>query len=66
MAIVLGCIVVGIVGSLKERNRPVLDGLLQARMPLRWAVYCTLILAVVILGAYGSGYQEVDLIYAGF
>lgn len=66
LAIVLGCIVVGIVGSLKERNRPVLDGLLQARMPLRWAVYCTLILAVVILGAYGSGYQEVDLIYAGF
>ncbi len=61
-----GCLVVFLVGVLKERSMLDADRLMEWRTPARWAVYYGLILAVVILGAYGVGYQQVDLIYAGF
>ncbi len=64
--IVAGCVVVAIVGMLKERKLLGDMGLTKLRLPVRWAVYYSLILAVVIFGAYGTGYQQVDLIYAGF
>ena len=66
VAIIIGCIVVGIVGSLKERGIPVLDRMGTLAVPIRWALYYALIFAVIILAAYGDGYQAIDLIYAGF
>ena len=66
VAIIIGCIVVGIVGSLKERGIPVLDRMGTLAVPVRWALYYALIFAVIILAAYGDGYQAIDLIYAGF
>ncbi|MFQ7156369.1 MAG: MBOAT family O-acyltransferase [Merdimonas faecis] len=66
VVILYGCAVVGLVGILRERN--LLDGhmLRNLKLPVRWAIYYGLILAVLIFGAYGVGYQQVDLIYAGF
>lgn len=61
-----GCFIVGIVGILKERNLLKDYGIKEYRTPVRWALYYSLILAVIIFGAYGVGYQQVDLIYAGF
>lgn len=61
-----GCLVAFLVGILKERKMLDADRLMEWYTPARWAVYYGLILAVVILGAYGVGYQQVDLIYAGF
>ena len=65
-AIAVGCVVVGFVGFLKERNLLVHEKLMKVWLPVRWAVYYALILSVIIFGAYGIGYQQVDLIYAGF
>ncbi|MBU5476619.1 MBOAT family protein [Eubacterium sp. MSJ-21] len=58
--------VVGIVNHLRERKVDLREKIMVQKLPARWAVYMCLILAVVIFGAYGLGYQEVDLIYAGF
>lgn len=66
VAIVFGCIVVWIVGFLKEHGYDVRGKILGARMPVKWGFYYALIFSVLLLGAYGTGYQPVDLIYAGF
>lgn len=64
--VVSGCIAVAIVGMIKERGISVRERLGESRIPVRWCAYYALILAVIIFGAYGDGYQKVDLIYAGF
>ena len=66
LVIAAGCMVVAIVGMIKERNLLGDAGITKLSLPVRWALYYGLILAVVILGAYGIGYQQVDMIYAGF
>lgn len=62
----VGCVVVLVVGIIKEKLGTEVVCLRKMCLPLRWAVYYGLIFSVVIFGAYGVGYQKVDLIYAGF
>ena len=62
----LGCAVVGIVGVVKEHNLWKEENTKRFCAPIRWAACYGLLLAVIIFGAYGIGYQQVDLIYAGF
>lgn len=64
--ILAGGLLVFLVGSLKERRMLDTHQLMEWKLPARWAVYYGLILAVLLFGAYGVGYQQVDLIYAGF
>ena len=66
VAIVGGCIIVWIVGFLKEHGFNVREKILGAPMPVKWGFYYAIIFAVLLFGAYGTGYQAVDLIYAGF
>ena len=65
-AAAIGCLVVGIYGMARERGWIREAALEEMRPSLRWGLCYSLILAVVIFGAYGTGYQQVDLIYAGF
>lgn len=65
MAILIGCIVVAVVGIIKEKNL-LEEGMGKLHLSVRWAIYYALILAIIIFGAYGIGYQQVDMIYAGF
>ncbi len=65
-AIVAGSIIVWIVGFLKEHGVDVRGKILGAKTPLKWSVYYLLIFTILLFGAYGTGYQPVDLIYAGF
>ena len=66
VAIFLGTVIVIVYDCLREKGiRP--EELLQNRsVALRWSAYYALIFAVIIFGAYGPGYQQVDMIYAGF
>ncbi|MCI8326839.1 MAG: MBOAT family protein [Lachnospiraceae bacterium] len=64
--VIIGCVIVAIVGMIKERNLLGDLGIWKLRLPVRWALYYGLIFAIVIFGAYGAGYQQVDMIYAGF
>lgn len=66
LVIAAGCVTVAIVGMIKERGLLGQGGIQKLWLPVRWGLYYGLIFAVVILGAYGTGYQQVDLIYAGF
>jgi len=36
------------------------------KTPYKWAIYYALIILVLLLGAYGDGYDSVALIYANF
>lgn len=66
LVIIAGCGVAAIVGMIKERNLLGDAGLQKLYLPVRWAIYYGLILSVIVLGAYGIGYQKVDMIYVGF
>ena len=64
--IIAGCIVVWTVGFLEECGIDVRRKILDARLPVRWAAFYALIFLILLFGTYGTGYQAVDLIYAGF
>lgn len=65
MAVFGGCIVVAIIGSMAERGCSA-ESMRSFPTPVRWAICYALILSLIWFGAYGDGYQAVDLIYAGF
>lgn len=62
----MGILVVTVYDILKEREMLNWSKLQQMKVPSRWLLYYVLIFAVILFGAYGTGYQQVDLIYAGF
>ena len=66
VAVMAGCLVVAIVGSAKERGIRVRNSLDKKPVFIRWSIYYALILAVIVIAAYGDDYQVVDMIYAGF
>ena len=66
MAICYGVILAAVVGTVKEKKLLGEEGLYGLKTPLRWTIYYGLILGILILGAYGAGYTQVDMIYAKF
>lgn len=66
IAVVVGCVAVAVVGFIKERGTNVRISLDRKPVFMRWSFYYVLILAVIVIAAYGDGYQAVDMIYAGF
>lgn len=62
----LGVLIMLIISILQEKGIKVRDSLARQRIPVRWTVYACLVLAVVIFGAYGPGYDAVDFIYGQF
>ena len=65
-AIVAGCVVVAVVEIIREKKLIGENGIQKMKLPVRWILYYALIFSVIIFGAYGIGYQQVDMIYAGF
>ena len=58
--------VVIVVSVLKEKNISIHGLLNQCPSAVRWGVLYALIFAVILFGAYGPGYDEVAMMYAGF
>ena len=66
LVVLFGLLIVIIVNVIKEKGTDILGGLLEKPMALRWALTLGILFIILIFGLYGPGYQEVDMIYAGF
>ena len=67
IAIVLVAVtIVFVISLLNEKGIPVGERVNSLKLPARWAILFTLIMFIVIFGAYGPGYIPVDPIYAEF
>ena len=66
LIIAVGVVVMLIVGLLKERGHSIRAEVASMNLALRWVIYLALILSIIIFGAYGTGYGQVDPIYAQF
>ncbi len=64
--IVLSFVVVIVVSILKEKKISIHGLLYQIPTPLRWSFVYGLIFAIILFGAYGPGFDEVAMMYAGF
>ena len=63
---VVAVILVFFVGLAHEKGIRIRESIAAMPVCLRWAIYMGAVLAVVIFGAYGPGFGEIDFIYAGF
>ena len=66
LVLFLAIIAVFIISLLKEKKIDVIEEINNKKTPIKWAILYLLIFAIIIFGAYGSGYQPVDPIYADF
>ena len=64
--LILGAVILLVVGILQEKGHSLRQETAALPLPVRWSLYLALILAVIILGAYGNGYEAVDAIYGQF
>ena len=55
-----------IVSMMQEKGYSLRETVAGQNIVLRWTVYFALIFAVVIFGAYGTGYDQVAFIYGQF
>ena len=65
-AIAVSTAVVFAISVLQECGIEVRKAVANKNVVLRWTLYFALLFAVVIFGAYGSGYDAVDFIYGQF
>lgn len=66
VVVAVALLIVWITSVLKERGIELREALAKRPVAVRWAVVYSLILFIVIFGAYGLGYIPVDPIYANF
>lgn len=55
-----------IISILHEKNINVREEISKKHIVIRWIIYYAIILAILIFGAYGTGYKPVDPMYANF
>ena len=58
--------VIFIISILKEKGINIRQEISNKNIVIRWIIYYTLILSIIIFGAYGTGYVPVDPMYAQF
>ena len=66
VVLLLSLIFVFVIGLLKEKNVNIREEISKKNIVIRWTLYYALIMAILIFGAYGTGYVPVDPIYSDF
>ena len=66
LLLLFGAIVLLLVGLYQEQGRHIREDIATKNIVFRWVLYYGLIFSVIILGAYGSGYEVAGFIYAQF
>lgn len=66
LAILFGIIAVVIIDICREKDLGLREKILKGPALIRWPVFYLLIILILVFGAYGAGFQAVELIYAGF
>ncbi len=64
--IMIALIVIFIISILKEKNHNIREEISKKNIVIRWGILYALMIAIVIFGAYGPGYQPAEPIYADF
>ena len=64
--IAVGVVILLVIGILQEKGIHVREAIARRPLPVRWALYLALVMAVIVFGAYGRGYEAVDFIYGQF
>ena len=54
------------VGKAHEEGRSVSNMIMSQRLVIRWGIYMTAIIGIMIFGTYGYGFNAQDFIYGGF
>ncbi len=52
--------------SLLQEKKPMRERIGALALPIRWAIWLTLIFYVILLGYYGPGFSATEFIYQGF
>ncbi len=66
VVVMIALLIVIVVSILKEKKISIHGLLYQMPIPLRYAVVYGLVFAIILFGAYGPGFDEVAMMYAGF
>lgn len=66
LVLALSCILMFIVSILQERGMNVRDTIGEKNIVIRWIIWIAGIVAVIIFGMYGPGYDAGAFIYKGF
>ena len=61
-----GCVIVLVIDLICEKKTDVCGGLARTHFFIRWPVLLLLILAIVVFGVYGSGYDGAAFLYTQF
>lgn len=64
--LIAGTILLFLVSLAQERGAVVRDWVVARRLPLRWLIEIGAIVAILLLGVYGSGFDEATFIYYQF
>ena len=59
-------IVIFVIGLLKEKDINIREKIASKKIIIRWAIYYTLILSIILFGTYGIGIVPLDPMYANF
>lgn len=59
-------IIIFIISLLKEKGVNIREAISKKNIVIRWAIYYSLIVSIVIFGTYGLGYIPLDPMYANF